>query len=88
MWSHSRRLGSRLGPDITITSTSASVDRLSARYGDVTSMLDVAIERQEEKKLPGGSFQSSTLISRAVTRSQTSLGVRVRFRSEVRSIPI
>ena len=31
------------------------------------------------------SFQSSTLIGRAVTRSQTSLGVRARFRDLSRS---
>ena len=31
------------------------------------------------------SFQSSTLIGRAVTRSQTSLGVRARFRLEFRA---
>ena len=32
------------------------------------------------------SFQSSTLIGRAVTRSQTSLGVRARFRLGFRAV--
>ena len=39
-----------------------------------------SVAMQKVPTVPASSFQSSTLIGRAVTRSQTSLGVRARFR--------
>ena len=54
MWSHSRRLGTRLGPDIAITSTSTNVDRLSARCSPGARCRDRKKEVEKPKKnLPG-----------------------------------